>query len=278
MRRTACLAFVILGLGSPALADGQFPSPEEIARRDMVTVGLGVAIIPDYEGSNDYRVIPAGAVRGTVSGISFTTRGAYLYVDLVPQRGSRLDFNAGPAIGVRLGTRRHIHDQVVELLPRRKTAIEAGGFVGLSVHDLTNPYDTLGVRLDILHDINGAHKSTVLSPNVEFSTPLSRTTYASAYVGMEFVSKRFADYYFSISPADSSASGLPVFNAGGGLKNWKAGFLLNQSITGDLLHGISIFGLGEYSRLVGDSKSSPIVSQRGSADQWTGAAGLAYTW
>jgi len=40
---------------------------------------------------------------------------------------------------------------------------------------------------------------------------------------------------------------------------------------------MSIFGVGQYSRLVGDFKRSPIVSERGSANQWTGAFGLAYT-
>jgi outer membrane protein len=282
MHRFACLAFAC-SIGSQALAQpapsgSQLPSPEEITKRDTVTVGVGAAVIPDYEGSDDYRLIPAGAIRGQVSGISFTTRGLYLYVDLVPRSGGKLDFNAGPIAGARLNSRRHIKDDVVELLPRRKAAIEVGGFVGVSLHGLTNPYDTLGLRLDVVHDIGSAHKSTVVSPNVEFSTPLSRTTYVSANVGMEFVSNKFADYYFTISPTDSLASGLPVFNAGGGLKNWKAGLLLNQSLSGDLLHGLSVFGLGQYSRLVGDFKRSPIVSQRGSASQWIGALGLAYTW
>jgi outer membrane scaffolding protein for murein synthesis (MipA/OmpV family) len=54
--------------------------------------------------------------------------------------------------------------------------------------------------------------------------------------------------------------------------------LVNQSITGDLLGGLSLFGLGQYSRLVGDFKRAPIVEQRGSGGQWIGALGLAYTW
>ena len=62
------------------------------------------------------------------------------------------------------------------------------------------------------------------------------------------------------------------------MKDWKASLLVNQSITGDLLHGLSIFGMGQYSRLTGDFKRSPLVAMRGSASQWIGAAGLAYTW
>ncbi len=81
-------------------------------------------------------------------------------------------------------------------------------------------------------------------------------------------------------PRTSLATGgvLPPFNADGGMKHWKAGLLLNQSLSGDLLHGLSLFGAGQYSHLVGDFRRSPIVSQRGSAGQWLAALGLAYTW
>ncbi|HKP35170.1 MAG TPA: MipA/OmpV family protein [Sphingomicrobium sp.] len=285
MRRYACLALATCCLSVPAIAQdqpaaGQLPSPEEIANRDTVTVGVGAAITPDYEGSDDYRVIPAAAIRGQVSGISFSTRGTYLYVDVLSLGSDKIEFNAGPIVGLRLTTRRHIKDDVVELLPRRKRAFEVGGFAGASVHGLTNPYDTLGFRVDVTHDIGNAHESTIFSPNIEFSTPLSQTTYVSASAGMEFVANRFADYYFTITPSDRLATGnqLPVFDADGGLKNWKLGLLLNQSVTGDLLHGFSVFGLGQYSRLVGDFKRSPIVSLRGSAGQWLGAVGVAYTW
>ena len=281
MRRCFALAAACC-LTSPALAQSApsaLPTPDAIAAKDSLTVGVGAAILPDYEGSNDYRVIPAGAIRGKISGISFITRGTYLYVDVVPQTG-KFGFDAGPVIGARFDRRRHSDDAVVRLLPKRKTAIEAGAFLGVSLRGLTNPYDTLAVRLDVLHDIAGAHKSTVFSPNIDFSTPLSRRTYASLGVGAEFVSKRFADYYFSVGAGDSAATGgaLPVFSANAGMKNWKTSLLLNQSITGDLLRGLSVFGLGQYSRLVGDFKRSPIVAQRGSANQWVGALGLAYTW
>jgi len=282
MRRFLCLALAAGSLGAPALAQSTsggtaLPSAEDLAKRDTVTLGIGAAVMPDYEGSDDYRVIPMGAVRGKVGSVSFTSRGTYLYADLVPHSG-KFDFNAGPIVGARFNARRHAADPMVKLLPETKTAIEVGGFAGVSAHGLTNPYDTLALRFDVIHDVAGAHSSTTFSPNVDFSTPLSRRTYVSLNLGAEFVSNKFADYYYSITPTGALASGLPVFNAGGGMKDWKAALLLNQAITGDLLHGISVFGYGQYSKLVGDFKRSPIVSQRGSASQWLGAVGLAYTW
>jgi outer membrane protein len=283
MSRVACLALAACCLSVPAAAQdapaaGQLPSPDDVNSRDTLTIAGGVGITTDYEGSDDYRLIPAAAIRGRYHGIAFTTRGAYLYVDVVPRGSGNVDFEFGPTIGARFNKRRHIHDDIVELLPKTNTAIEAGAFAGIGISGLTNPYDRLGFRVDVLHDIGNAHESTVISPNIEFSTPVSRSTYIGLNAGLEFVSNKYADYYYTITPAGSLASGLPAFDADGGLKNWKAGLLVNQSLSGDLLHGFSIFGTGQYSHLQGDFRRSPIVSIRGSASQWLGALGVAYTW
>lgn len=273
----ACLSSAALAQSGPASFG--LPSPAEVSSRDKLTVGAGVAWVPDYEGSNDYRLIPTGAVRGEYRGISFNTNGTYLYVDVVPGNG-KLTVDAGPIIGLRFDSRRRSDDPVVSRMVRRKTAIEAGGFGGISFHGLVDAYDTLSFRIDVLHDIGNAHKSTLFDPNLSFSTPVSRRTYISLSGGAEFVSRKYADYYFGVTPADVIATGgaLPLYDPHGGMKNWKTSLLVDQSITGDLLGGLSVFGLGQYSGLVGDFKRSPIVAQRGSANQWMGAVGLAYTW
>ncbi len=281
MRHLLCAALAA-GLAAPAFAQSvpagsQLPSADDLASRDTLTLGIGAAVTPEFEGSKDYRIIPAAAVRAQYHGIGIMSRGAYLYVDFLRRTG-KLDLDGGPIVGARFGRKDHLKDPVVDLLPTRKTAVEVGGFAGVGVHGLTNPYDHLSFRVDVLTDVANAHKSTVFGPNLEFSTPLSLRTYASANIGAEFVSAKFNQYYFGVTPADSLASGLPVYAPGGGMKNWKAGLLLNQSITGDLLGGLSLFGFGQYSRLVGDARRSPIVALRGSPNQWIGAVGLAYTW
>ena len=95
---------------------------------------------------------------------------------------------------------------------------------------------------------------------------------------MDFVSDKYARYYFGVTPADALASGLPVFNPDGGMNKWRIGALINQSITGDLTQGFSLWGTVEYSHLTGDANDSPIVDIRGSSSQWLMAAGAAYTW
>jgi outer membrane protein len=282
MLRYATAAAALLAAATASAQDvpasSELPSAEEVSSRNYITVGLGVGMTADYEGSDNYRIIPAGAIRGKQGGISFATRGLNLYVDLVPD-GDKIGIDAGPIAGVRLNRTGKIKDDIVDLLPERNTAIEVGGFAGVSFKGLTNPYDSLGLRLDVVHDVANAHESTVISPNIDFSTPLSRTTYASLSLGADFVGDKYAEYYFSVSPAESllTAGALPVFEADGGMKSWKIGLLVNQSLSGDLRRGFSLFGLANYSKLLGDFKDSPIVDLRGSSGQWLVGAGVGYT-
>lgn len=274
------LSAALLALAAaPALAqsspDAALPDPND--QSDTFTIAAGAAYIPDYEGSDDYKIIPAAAIRGRVSGISFFTRATYLYVDVVPRGSGKLEFDVGPIVGVRLNRTGKIKDDIVDRLPERDKAIEVGGFAGITYHGLTNPYDALSVRLDVVKDVGGAHQSTVFTPTIDFGTPLSRTTYVGLSLSADWVGGGYADYYYSIDAADALASGLAAYDADGGFKNWRLGLLANQSLTGDLTGGLSLFGTASYSKLSGDFKRSPIVSDRGSASQWLAALGLAYT-
>ncbi len=268
-------ALAALIAATPALAQtaGNTGLPNPNDRSNTVTIAAGGAYIPDYEGSNDYKFSPFGAIRGRVSGMSFFSRGTYLYLDVIRRPDHGVDFDAGPIIGIRRERTGHIKDDFVNALPDRKTAFEVGGFAGVTFHGLTNPYDALSFRLDVVHDIGKAHRSTVFTPNIDFGTPLSKRTYVGASLSADFVSNHYADYYYSIAPFNWMAP----YNAHGGMKNWKTSLIVNQSITGDLTHGLSIFGAGSYSRIVGSIARSPIVDDRGSRSQWQSAVGLAYT-
>ena len=277
MLRLAITVLAALGAG-PAMAqssDTALPVPDD--RSNTFTIAGGAAYIPDYEGSNDYKIIPAAVLRGRVSGISFFTRATYLYVDVVPRGSGALEFDAGPIVGVRLNRTGKVKDDFVDRLPELDTAIEVGGFAGFTYHGLTNPYDALSVRLDVVKDVGGAHESTIFTPTIDFGTPLSRNLYVGATLSADWVGGGYADYYYSIHAAEALASGLAAYDADGGFKNWRIGLLANQSLTGDLTHGLSLFGTASYSKLSGDFRRSPIVSDRGSSSQWLAAAGLAYT-
>ena len=246
---------------------------------DNFTIGAGVGYVPTYEGSDDYRVIPAAILRGRVSGHTFYTRGLQFYFDLVPESaGNNLDFAVGPVVGLRLNRTSGIKDPQVKALGKLDTAIEVGGFVGIGQAGIiTSDYDNLSARVAVLKDVGGAHESHIITPSIEYGTPLSRHAFVGVTASADFVGEGYADYYFSVTPAGSLASGLATYDADGGFKSWTLGLAGAHSLTGDLLGGLSMFAVGTYTRLRGDFAASPIVSTAGSPNQWFAALGLSYT-
>jgi outer membrane protein len=277
MMRTLTAA-ALLCAASPLLAQGtagELPDPND--RSNSFTIAAGVASVPDYEGADEQRLTPAVAIRGRVAGMDFWSSATWLYLDIIGPSSSGMDFDFGPIVGARFNRSGDVKDAAVDKLPELDTAIEIGAFGGFSWHGLTNPYDSLSLRVDVLKDVGGAHESTLVTPSVSFSTPLSRMTYVSTSLSAEWAGGKYADYYYSITPAEGIVAGLPAYDADGGFKHWGLSLTGVQMVTGDLTGGLGVFAMGSYKHLSGDFEDSPIVDQRGSASQWMGAIGLTYT-
>lgn len=277
MRNEFRIATLTLGLAlaaTPAFAQ----SDNKGANSDTVTIGVGAAIVPRYEGSDDSRIIPAGAIRGSVSGISFTTIGTALYIDVIPRReptGGK--FVLGPVVHVGFDrtSRKTIRDPQIVALGKIDTSIELGGQIGYSQNGvITSDYDNLSITVAGVHDVAGAHDSYRITPAISYGTPLSTKIYVGVSASADYVGDKFARTYFGVTPAQSLASGLPVFTPDSGFKDIAFSALGALSLSGDLRHGLSLFALGNYERLLGDFKRSPIVRD---ANQWIGAVGVAYT-
>lgn len=270
-------AAAMLCAASPlfAQADSALPDPDD--RSNTFTIAAGVASTPDYEGADENRLVPAVAIRGRVGGMDFWSSATWLYVDVIRKPASGIDLDFGPIVGVRLNRSGDVKDAAVDKLPELDAAIELGAFAGVSWHGLTNPYDVLSLRVDVLKDIGGAHGSTLVTPTLSFSTPLSQSTYLSATASAEWAGGGYADYYYSITPFEGLVAGLPAYDADGGFKHWGLQLTGLQMVTGDLAGGLGVFAIGSYKHLAGDFEDSPIVDLRGSASQWMGAIGLAYT-
>lgn len=292
MRRSLAvlLAITATGFAAPVLAQSATTTPPAGAASvladydpdaDSITIGAGAVYLPDYEGSNDYRLTPAPGAIGTYKGLAFTLAGNRASIDLVPNRsGDALDFQAGPigVVNFNRSSLNSIDDRRVRALGELGTAIELGGFVGVGKTGvITSPYDRLSVSLSYRHDVNGVHDSGIWQPTVNYFTPLSTKAAVGLFVSGEHVDDRYARTYYSVSAAQSLASGLPVYAARGGWKNFTIGALGTYALTGNLLHGFKIVAGGTYGRQYNAFADSPLVSIAGSRTQWLGAVGLAYT-
>jgi MipA family protein len=85
--------------------------------------------------------------------------------------------------------------------------------------------------------------------------------------------------YFGITPVQSVNSvqaglpQLPVYHAGGGLYSYGAGTQLEYFINDQW----AAHGFVEYERLTDSAANSPLVTQRGSVNQWTYGLGATYS-
>lgn len=252
--------------------------PPSVYDGDWVSLGAGVGYGPSYDGSDDYVLFPAPLIQGQIGPIGINPRPAGIALDFVKDPEDGVGFDFGVAARLRSNRADQIEDPVVEAAGELDRAFEIGPTAGVSIPGLLNPYDSLSFSVDARWDVAGAHGGMVVDPSVSYFTPLSRGMAAALTLSAEHASDDYADYYYSVSPAQSAASGLPLYQAEGGFTKAGATLLLGVDLDGDLTNGgFALVGLGGYSRMLGDAKDSPYTSLRGDADQWFAALGVGYT-
>jgi outer membrane protein len=246
---------------------------------DRLTVGVGAIYNPSYRGSDDYRVSPIPLVQGQIGGIGINPRAGGIGLDFIPDdRDAGIGFSLGPVVSYSGNRARQIKDNVVRRAGKLDDAVEIGATAGITAYKLLNPYDSLTLSGDVRWDIAGAYKGMVWTPNLSYTTPLSKGSLVALNVNARHTDGKFARYYYSVTPEQSAASGLPVYNARKGWDSINVGLLGAYDLDGDLLNGgFAIFALGSYSKMLNDGKDTPYTSIRGDADQWIGGAGVAYT-
>lgn len=278
-RRLVALGLLSAALVStPVLANEEPPAPAPYPAQDdgdRVTIGFGLGIAPDYEGSDDYRLQPGGILQGKVAGVEFQMRGLNLYTDLIPDKaGSKTRLVLGPVVQVRPERNGDIADPRVAQLGSRGTAVELGLTAGVGFRGVLIPPASLNFDLTFLHDIGDTHGSYLLTPSLSLSSPVTRRSFARLAVSADFVGGDFARTYYSVAPGNT----LPAFaTSGGGHKSTAVSLLYTHDLGGEPRKGWGLFALANYKRLHGEFARSPIVSQAGSADQVFAVGGISYS-
>ena len=117
----------------------------------------------------------------------------------------------------------------------------------------------------------GGHEGFVGETGVDLVTkPVSRLD-LSVGPRLHFADSEYLETYLGVTPAQSAASGLPVFDPDGGIKG--------VGVAGEAKYALtqrwSLVGKAGYERLIGDAADSPITDL-GSENQFTAALGVSY--
>ena len=281
MLRTVLIAAAALAALDPTFVHAQNTGApaESVFDGDYLTLGVGGFYGPSYEGSNDYKLYPVPIVQGRLLGVAINPRLGGAALDFIPDaKGAKFGFSLGPVATFRRDRVSRIKDPVVERLGRLKLAVEVGASVGVTVYDLVTGFDSLTFSADARWDVAGAHNGLLYGPTLSYFTPVSNGAAINLAVSAEHVDRDYANYYFTVTPVGSVASGLPAFQAKGGWKNVGINTLVAIDFDGDLTNGgLAGFVTGGYTKLLGDAKRTPLTSIRGDANQWLAGAGLTFT-
>lgn len=243
---------------------------EEMAEEDAAaeswnfsaTLGIGVGVGPDYEGSEDYNVGPRPAVslRARRGRFSIATKGIGLQANMVLHP----NVHAGLLARVR-GGRGDVENDAVDRLEEIDTALELGGNLGFHYQGWLG-----GVA--VTQDVAGAHEGLLVAGHAGYrAKPLPRLALTTA-VNTTFASKGFMETYFGIDAENAARSGLSEFDADAGIKDVGLSVTLGYGFTKNWAMSF----MAGYKRLLGDAADSPIVDDEGDPNQFYSGLSLIY--
>lgn len=261
------LSAALIALPSAALAGGDFLNLQPATLPNFASVGIGFA--PDYVGSDDYEFGAVPFARYSWGERYVALEGNFLSANVLDHANWRL----GPAALYRFG-RDDVDNDVVDRLPDIDDTVEFGAFAAYEIVDPQEPRDRWRFGVDFLHDVADEHEGFAIAANVRKWFPIGGSGALGFSVAATYGSSDYVDTFFSIDAAGAAASGLPVFDADGGLRDARLTAAYVQSISPSWHIGTGVL----YSRLLGDVADSPIVDDQGSADQLIFGVGAVYAW
>ena len=244
----------------PALAQAPDTATDRPDR--LVMIGLGPRVAPSFPGSTRAAVGVTPVVNvwreneplpvetpDEAKGIKLfglrRTASAGIALAFAPQRGREAATEGLDTIGFGMEAGPYVEAYVLPALRLRAELRQGIGGHGALNADLA---------ADLV--VRGAGDRTVFTAG-----PRAR-----------FASAKYNRRFFGISSAESVASGLPAYRPGGGLYSLGGVAGAYYPLGGQA----GLFGFAAYDRLVNGAERSPLVRQRGSANQVS--AGLALTW
>lgn len=253
-----------------ALGAAVFVGTIAIGHADTVKIGIGAGVSPDYEGADEYRAIPFPSFSWESDLFTLRTRGPGLEADFVPSKA----FGLGPILRYDFG-RDDVDDAVVALLPAVEGSLEAGGFAEMAfpVGQLMDGPVLATARLEATQGLgDDGHGGLEAKGSVGLLIPGDPLT-VGANLNVTWADDDYMRAYFGVTAAGAAASGLPVFAPDAGIKDVGASLFASY----DLNEAWAVTMIASYTRLVGDAADSPIVTQRGTENQFFGGLGLSYT-
>lgn len=257
MNRFLLAATFALVTGAAGAADVQEETADEglLSGSWSLTLGASGYFAPEYEGDDSmvFRAVPLVSLGRTGTVTKFSSRNDNISLGLI-DNGT---FRAGVAGKIIFGRDDDDSDDLIGLDP-----VRWGGELGLFAE--VYPTDWLRLRGEVRHGIR-SHDAIVGDVAVDAFTNVTPTVRVSGGPRMSFATADYFETYYGVTPAESAASGLGVYDPDGGIKSAGVG----GAVTWQATDRITASVFGEYARLLGPAADSTLVKERGSENQFT---------
>lgn len=222
------------------------------------TIGAGVGVAPDYEGSKDYKLVPMWNVRAA----DLWGKPTYAWLLNTNFRSNFLN-NENWRLGLSgqyVAERSDVKNNAVDSLHGADSSTMLGVLAGYDFQLAEGRI--FGVEVNARYDVVNSN-GYLITPGVNYITPLAPNWILSARLGVTWASDAYMSNYFAINHTNASRSGLDQFNADAGFKDAS----LNVAAIWRFAQNWDLTALAQYERLLGDAADSPITDDKGSANQ-----------
>ena len=227
------------------------------------TVGVGVGVAPDYEGSDDTQGVPMLMLSGRYdSGRSFALTGTNLKVNLLASER----YSFGPALNYRMG-RDDVDNDQVDAMKDVDASFEAGIFGGVNCSNWL-------LGLEILTDVSDEHAGTLIQATAGYLWRASEQLTITPGISATYADDDYMDAYFGVNSKNRGSSTLPDYEAGSGIKDVGAKVVAHYTPW----EHWGVMGILSYTALLDDAKDSPIVDDEGDDKQTFLGLMATYRW
>lgn len=246
------ITFLLLICTNNAIA-GEAPARPPSPTGWQYDLGVGLIANPEFQGSDDYRILPV----------------PYFDVRYVDEKGTKTFFNVPQGFGGYFVRERLSNGNRFAL-----SAAVAPGFQNRDVDDIAG-LETFGIGIEarlgaefesgpwswqasVAQAIASGHEGLYGNLSASYRFTLGRGAFAGIGPSLRFGNSNFMSALYSVTPTESTSSGLAAFDAGSGLESVALQGLVSFPV-GSRWRFTGVVRAGE---LVGDAGDSSLTAER----------------
>ncbi len=232
-----------------------------------VIVATGTFISPQFVGSKQYRVLPLPFIRASKGNYFIQTEGPGLTANILNHSRIKL----GPSLRFRSERDGDVKNSILKQFKTINSSVEVGGFLSYSI-PVGPPGTNITTKIKTMFDLGDAHNGYTINSSITLNKVLNRRTRIGITFSANFGDQNYNNTYYGLSAYNKKISGYLLYEAGSGFNDIGS----SVNVTYSLKNNWGLIGIFGYKKLIGPAKTSPIIQNIGTRNQFLSSIGVSY--